>query len=406
MSRRTPPSSQASEDLTWGWNVPAGAPSPSRRSTPTPAPSSPNDGPESPTSVTSQVLPLELRLTSREAGRRTGSGIGYFGDPSPTISQGRQAVFIGSPPPSGPAVFLARTSASPASGQASAGSAAASPSPSSTLWSDTDLPPSSSRMYRDSSARIVAGTSGHSSIAWLNSGMGGPTGFSTLATSECRSDDDGCSSSPSTLSEVLEPSAPQRFYLSARAASGILRRASKRGRELPSELATALTSLARQSAPSGASKPEDQPETSTTNSPSPTDSAPVTDTTATAAPEGMAATTSSVRRLTPVECERLMGWPEGWTISHRHLESGRRGRRTADPATPSPSSAPSEPAPGDQTTTALKQGSSLAFPWQKPDMSEMVLTDTSPPLEAKATMAVFSPSASTPTATDVAVTEL
>jgi site-specific DNA-cytosine methylase len=24
---------------------------------------------------------------------------------------------------------------------------------------------------------------------------------------------------------------------------------------------------------------------------------------------------SSVRRLTPTECERLMGWPDGWTIS-------------------------------------------------------------------------------------------
>ena len=23
----------------------------------------------------------------------------------------------------------------------------------------------------------------------------------------------------------------------------------------------------------------------------------------------------SVRRLTPTECERLMGWPDGWTIS-------------------------------------------------------------------------------------------
>jgi DNA (cytosine-5)-methyltransferase 1 len=52
-----------------------------------------------------------------------------------------------------------------------------------------------------------------------------------------------------SLADVLEPSAPPRFYLSARAATGILRRASKRGRELPTELDQALTSLARSSAP-------------------------------------------------------------------------------------------------------------------------------------------------------------
>src|SRR3990167_7970483 len=50
MSEPTPRSSQVSEDLTLGWNVLAGEPSASPRSTRTPAPSSPSDGPESPTS--------------------------------------------------------------------------------------------------------------------------------------------------------------------------------------------------------------------------------------------------------------------------------------------------------------------------------------------------------------------
>jgi hypothetical protein len=47
----------------------------------------------------------------------------------------------------------------------------------------------------------------------------------------------------STLGQVLDPTAPPRFFLSARAASGILRRALRRRRDLPVELERALTSL-------------------------------------------------------------------------------------------------------------------------------------------------------------------
>ena len=36
--------------------------------------------------------------------------------------------------------------------------------------------------------------------------------------------------------------------------------------------------------------------------------------------------TDAVRRLTPVECERLMGWPDNWTAghadSHRYKQCG------------------------------------------------------------------------------------
>jgi hypothetical protein len=46
-----------------------------------------------------------------------------------------------------------------------------------------------------------------------------------------------------TLADVLEPNAPARYSLSARAATGILRRAEKRGRELPEALAMALREL-------------------------------------------------------------------------------------------------------------------------------------------------------------------
>jgi site-specific DNA-cytosine methylase len=92
-----------------------------------------------------------------------------------------------------------------------------------------------------------------------------------LKTSESPSEGDACS-----LSGILEPSVPQRFYLSARAASGILRRAARREKVLPAELHQALESLASESMQSQ----------------------------------------NTIRRLTPTETERLMGYPDGWTISH------------------------------------------------------------------------------------------
>src|SRR5208337_4516242 len=46
-----------------------------------------------------------------------------------------------------------------------------------------------------------------------------------------------------SLSEVLESHVPQRFFLSPRAAQGILRRAEKRGRTLPTRLRLALEAL-------------------------------------------------------------------------------------------------------------------------------------------------------------------
>lgn len=82
---------------------------------------------------------------------------------------------------------------------------------------------------------------------WQNSGMGGPTGFLTLSTSEHAafpapfpSDDGVCS-----LSDVLETGAlPQRLFLTARACAGILRRAAARGKELPAPLEAALRQVA------------------------------------------------------------------------------------------------------------------------------------------------------------------
>ena len=44
----------------------------------------------------------------------------------------------------------------------------------------------------------------------------------------------------STLSSILEADVPERYYLSAKACEGILRRAERRGKELPPMLREAL----------------------------------------------------------------------------------------------------------------------------------------------------------------------
>ena len=78
---------------------------------------------------------------------------------------------------------------------------------------------------------------------WENSGMGGPTECWTLSSSEFPNGAGVCS-----LSDVLETGdVPQRYFLSATACKGILRRAEKRGRELPEALRQALEGVAQKS---------------------------------------------------------------------------------------------------------------------------------------------------------------
>ena len=75
--------------------------------------------------------------------------------------------------------------------------------------------------------------------------MGSPTEFWTLNISEYPSD--GVASS---LSDILEDGeVPQRYFLSGRACQGILRRAEKRGKELPRALQSALLEVASQTSP-------------------------------------------------------------------------------------------------------------------------------------------------------------
>ena len=59
--------------------------------------------------------------------------------------------------------------------------------------------------------------------------------LSTLNTGEYPSD-----ARESTLSQILEANAPEKYYLSKKAVLGILRRAERRGKELPAMLREAL----------------------------------------------------------------------------------------------------------------------------------------------------------------------
>jgi len=71
---------------------------------------------------------------------------------------------------------------------------------------------------------------------WQNWGMGSPTAFLTLSGSEFHSGAVACS-----LSDVLEAGdVPPKYFLSAKACRGILRRAEMRGRQLPPALLAAL----------------------------------------------------------------------------------------------------------------------------------------------------------------------
>ena len=76
---------------------------------------------------------------------------------------------------------------------------------------------------------------------WRNSGMVHPGGFLTLSISEWPNGAAVCS-----LSEVLEMDVPRKYFLSAKAAAGILRRAEKRGKEIPEMLREALESISGQ----------------------------------------------------------------------------------------------------------------------------------------------------------------
>src|SRR5215472_4655429 len=96
-----------------------------------------------------------------------------------------------------------------------------------------------SRMFPDFSVQTKEETLRRScAFSWSNAGTGFRGACSTQDFSESPNAAVECS-----LSAVLEDHAPRRFYLSPRAARGILRRAERRGRTLPTRLQQALEEL-------------------------------------------------------------------------------------------------------------------------------------------------------------------
>jgi len=116
---------------------------------------------------------------------------------------------------------------------------ATSPSRISQFWIAIAPPGAVGRTCPASCQVAADGTLVPFSEGWGNSGMGGPTESWTLNTSEWPSAAVVCS-----LSAILEAgNVPQRYYLTPRACQGILRRAEKRGRELPKALYHALLAV-------------------------------------------------------------------------------------------------------------------------------------------------------------------
>ena len=77
--------------------------------------------------------------------------------------------------------------------------------------------------------------SGSTPVAWSVMDGALPGGSTTLNTGECPS-----VARESTLSQILQANVPEKYFLSAKACAGILRRAEKRGKELPTMLKEAL----------------------------------------------------------------------------------------------------------------------------------------------------------------------
>ena len=223
-------SSQALEDLTLDSLLPDTNTSSSASQTPTVERSSEPDS-QTPQSLATYALSENQRgelLLTRQAHQLTSGG----GKPG----QGYSAV-----------AFLAKTSQSQEREQdlMVIDRDCSSSSQESLPFSNRDI--SFSKMYQVSSLATAVGTSDSSLKRWPTSGMAWHGGFLTADSSECRSAEGVCSSSEPSLVEILSP--PQdvqpKYWLSAKAAAGILRRAKKRGRTIPAPLLAALEAVAQ-----------------------------------------------------------------------------------------------------------------------------------------------------------------
>ena len=158
----------------------------------------------------------------------------------------------------------ARVSLSPVSEAVWTTTVATSPSSFADLLNASNLAGLSGKMSPVSCHRAEDGTLVPSSGRWKTSGMVSRTECLTLSSSEFPSAAAVC-----LLSDILETGdLPQRFFLSATACQGILRRAEKRGKTLPEALHAALlsvagsapTTAATSAAPSSALAPTSDPD--------------------------------------------------------------------------------------------------------------------------------------------------
>jgi hypothetical protein len=159
---------------------------------------------------------------------------------SPEAEPGSESVLISSTADS-----RVRTSRWPASGVGFGASAAVSGMSSTGCCPSCGHDGRSLRMFPDCfpAEPNQAPTSVSYFGGWSTSGMAWPGGFWTRDSSASPSEGVVCS-----LSAVLETRpVPRKYWLSARAAAGILRRAEKRGKTLPPRLMTALEGLASSS---------------------------------------------------------------------------------------------------------------------------------------------------------------
>lgn len=199
--------------------------------------SSPPTGPESPATPTSEMWAARLVTRDGEKIMEPGTDPNLIDSLMASDGSSSQAWIFSAE------AFPAKTSLSPDAEQDSQAAEAASSS-SSCESQMSLLDPADgalSKTCRASSVPMGDGTWLPSSGRWPTSGFGiWPTEFWIAGSSESPSGG-GVSSS---LRDVLEDAVPERYFLSPRAAAGILRRAEKRGRELPPHLLSALRTVA------------------------------------------------------------------------------------------------------------------------------------------------------------------
>lgn len=232
------PSSRALAEWTSDSTEPDTERSSSQSPIPTGDESSPGIGPESRASRTFETWALQATLIGRhdEAGPQ---GLGVSQDSFYTLDKaGAPAVAL----TSSPADSHARTCQSPADAEGSQASAPASSSSSlgSQMSFSETVDGASSKMCPDFCLPTADEISPSFSQRFTTSGFSTSRGAFSTAASSAWPNAGGVSSS---LPDVLQATAPERFSLSPRAAAGILRRAEKRGRALPPALHRALTAL-------------------------------------------------------------------------------------------------------------------------------------------------------------------